>query len=323
LCGWWETLKIGTILPFSGTTLPAGYLFCDGAEISRTTYSDLFVVIGTKYGEGNGTTTFNLPNLSGKVPLGLDSNDNDFNVLGNTGGEKTHKLTIAEMPKHKHDTQINRDSGSMSWGGLTGVQNVSGVTYGYADSTQVGGDTAHNNLQPYMVVNYIIKATQTAPINGQVIDSYTESQTDSYSAHYLNGKLGEIFNRVHYAAFSKTISDSFTSSYKDVIWQSVEGDTNDIVLGSNNYDITINCDCKYALMLLSMNTTSDTGFWWKTFKNGNEFTTQWESANGSFHNDTCIMPVQKNDVIKNQFYMSPNSSTSNGNMNKLIIILFN
>lgn len=148
----------GIIQQFAGDVLPTGWLWCDGAAISRTTYAQLFVVIASKYGAGNGTTTFNVPNIQGRVPVGRDAGQTEFDVLGETGGEKTHLLTTAEMPNHVHAqfvtasvtpgagvrTDYTADAASSSF--------PQGVNTGGA-----GGDQAHNNLQPYIVLNYIIK----------------------------------------------------------------------------------------------------------------------------------------------------------------------
>jgi hypothetical protein len=86
----------GAVVMYAGGTgtLPAGYLVCDGAAVSRTTYAALFAAIGLTYGSGDGSTTFNLPNFKGRVPVGRDPLDPSFDGMGETGGEKTHVLTI-------------------------------------------------------------------------------------------------------------------------------------------------------------------------------------------------------------------------------------
>lgn len=187
------SLKIGTIIPYAGDTLPTGYLYCDGSAISRTTYSDLFSVIGTTYGNGNGTTTFNLPNLKGRVPVGYDSTQTEFDNLGETGGEKTHQLTINEMPSHSH---AGKYSDSMLASGSNRAWFYDGGTQTSSQPTTVstGGGEAHNNLQPFLVVNYIIKATQTTPVQAEVINEQSSSTTDTYSANFVNGLLSNLVN---------------------------------------------------------------------------------------------------------------------------------
>ena len=88
----------GIIMPFAGTVAPEGYLFCDGSAVSRTTYATLFDVIGTTFGAGDGSSTFNVPDLSGRVPLGVSST----HLLGTTGGSETVTLTEQELPAHVH-----------------------------------------------------------------------------------------------------------------------------------------------------------------------------------------------------------------------------
>jgi len=143
----------GVISMYGGTAAPMGHLFCNGTEVSRTTYSRLFDVIGTIYGSGNGTGTFNLPNLQGRVPVGLKSTETLFNTLGNIGGTGAHTLSVSEIPAHTH-----------TYLGVTGQGVLGGATDTAADeanrptetSGSTGGGQAHNNLQPYIVLNYII-----------------------------------------------------------------------------------------------------------------------------------------------------------------------
>jgi microcystin-dependent protein len=191
----------GVIMQFAGATAPAGYLLCDGTAVSRTTYAGLFTAISTTYGVGDNSTTFNLPDLRGRVPVG--KNGGTFGTIGATGGAETHTLTEAQMPSHTHTqdshnhtqnshnhtqnahnhTSIFIDSTQLRWGagfagGGTGgvISNAGGGQIPYTGSTtatnnavtatnqattatnqNTGGGQAHNNLQPYIVTNYIIK----------------------------------------------------------------------------------------------------------------------------------------------------------------------
>lgn len=179
----------GAITAYPVATAPSGWLLCDGSAVSRTTYSALFTLLSTTYGAGNGTTTFNLPNLKGKVVVGLDSTQTEFDVLGETGGAKTHTLTTAEMPSHTHsadppatatDSQGSHShtiEGSANWGTSGGYgisEDATASSNGTLNTDAAGAHThtvniasfntgsagtggAHNNLQPYMVLNYIIK----------------------------------------------------------------------------------------------------------------------------------------------------------------------
>lgn len=178
-----QAAPVGSGNEYYGDTAPAGYLFCDGSAVSRTTYAALFVVLGTKFGTGDGSTTFNLPDRRKRVGVGLDSTDTDFAALGNTGGEKTHQLTIPEMPAHAHNATAWTDSqgthnhnivthitGASSSGPyIAGGSNNNYTSSQLSDSAgahghnvgvslaNTGGDGAHNNMPPYLVVNYIIK----------------------------------------------------------------------------------------------------------------------------------------------------------------------
>ncbi len=140
---------VGVIKQFAGVAAPAGYFLCDGSAKSRSTYANLFAVIGTIYGIGDGTTTFNIPDLRTRVPVGYKASDDTFGTLGNTGGEKTHTLTVPEMPAHTHP--LNTAGGR----GLGYTDNGFDTPSGVTGST--GGGTPHNNLQPYLVLNNIIK----------------------------------------------------------------------------------------------------------------------------------------------------------------------
>ena len=193
-----DTLPVGAIMPFGSDTIPDNWLLCDGSAVSRTTYQQLFNTIGTTYGTGDGFTTFNLPNLQGKIPVGKNANDTDFDTLGETGGEKTHTLTINEMPSHNHQREqtgraLYWDENLTEIGGLTSGVNVQ-ISWN-RDTTNTGGSQPHNNLQPYIVQNYIIKAKQSAGIVATVVDGLNStSATNALSANQgrrLNDKFSK------------------------------------------------------------------------------------------------------------------------------------
>ena len=198
-----ESLPIGSMIPFgSQENIPSNWKICDGSAISRETYAELFDVIGTSYGAGDGSTTFNLPDKRGRVSVGLDSNQTEFDTIGKKGGEKTHQLTINEMPSHDHrltpfvdirqgDGQTNANSGSLGThlGGYVSKPN--------AAVSPTGGNQPHNNLQPYEVDIWIIKVSNLVSSleskNANVIDNLTSaSATDALSANMgkeLNEKI--------------------------------------------------------------------------------------------------------------------------------------
>ncbi len=179
-----DTLPIGAILPFSSDTIPNGWLLCDGSVIEQEDYPELFEVLAGNYGIIS-REEIRLPDLRGKVTVGKDSTDADFDTLGNTGGEKTHTLTVNEMPKHSHNFQFDQTEGS----NITAVKVGTNNTYGKATS-ETGGDQPHNNLQPYIVTNYIIKAKMTIVTNGEVIQQNGIPSTDNvYSAKAIDNKL--------------------------------------------------------------------------------------------------------------------------------------
>ncbi len=144
----------GDIDVFAGSSIPDGYLLCDGSAVSRTTYADLFAVIGTTWGVGDGSTTFNLPDGQGKVLVGIGGSG--VTSVGDTGGEQTHTLSETEMPNHRHTTTMNLYALGIARGRAYGT---SGRRYGSGSpaSSYVGGGGAHNNMMPYFGVNLIIK----------------------------------------------------------------------------------------------------------------------------------------------------------------------
>ena len=150
---------------FAGDILPVGYLWCDGTSYSiMGNYSKLYEAIGTKYnGTNDATGTFRVPDMRSRVGVGKDTGT--FNTLGKTGGEERHILTVGEMPTHLHDKftywgsrvkyTVSFKTGTEA-AGFTGDNNVSGNPSDEITGN-TGGGQAHNNLQPYLVCNYIIK----------------------------------------------------------------------------------------------------------------------------------------------------------------------
>lgn len=200
-----DNFPIGSIIAYGGTELPNNWLICDGSEVSRIAYKELFANIGTAYGEGDGSTTFNLPDMRGKVGVGLDSFDTSFNTLGKTGGEKVHELTINEMPEHDHNVEKSKNDNLVLMAqaqnkfGDAGVGTGAGWYWNRGVPKQ-GGGQAHNNLQPYSTVNYIIKASSGSAFidtkQAQVINNLTNTSiTDALSAN-----------------MGKTLNDRITSS---------------------------------------------------------------------------------------------------------------
>lgn len=165
------TVPPGVVFPYCGSTAPTGFLLCDGAEISRTTYQRLFDAIGTAYGVGNGSTTFNIPDLRGRVPLGLDNMGSDAgritsasvggtnaDTLGGTGGDEKHTLTEGETPAHNHAQRADGPAGA-GFRIITSGTAFAGATNNVTANTtaNTGGGGAHSNTQPWQTFTFIIR----------------------------------------------------------------------------------------------------------------------------------------------------------------------
>jgi microcystin-dependent protein len=175
----------GTVLPFAGATAPEGFLLCDGSAVSRTDYADLFAAIGTTHGAGNGSTTFNLPDLRGRVAAGKDNMGGTAanritnggsgvagTTLGAVGGAEMHTLTTAQMPAHGHGVSDPSHAHAVAAGNAVSGLGVTGrASWGDGNffSTfltnsvftgvtiqNAGGGGAHNNTQPTIILNYVI-----------------------------------------------------------------------------------------------------------------------------------------------------------------------
>lgn len=172
---------LGMITSYTGTAgnIPQGWLLCDGAAYDVNAYPELFALIGTTY--GSAPNRFRVPDLRGRSPVGRDVNEPAFEVLGKTGGEKTHTLTIDEMPAHNHGGVTGSAGSHRHEYGTRGflidvaatVEQTEKGMDGSTDDTDIqtrfeedhthginnaGQDNPHNNLQPYLTINFIIKA---------------------------------------------------------------------------------------------------------------------------------------------------------------------
>mgnify|MGYP003111600358 CR=1 FL=1 len=188
--------EVGAIKPWTKATAPAGYLLCNGAAVSRTTYADLFAVTGTTYGVGDGSTTFNVPQLQGKMPQGYDGNT--YNLAG-TGGANTitvavtnnqaatnatnqsvtitgsidnTSLTTAQLASHSHGFNASR----ATVGGL--IAPGGGVSAGNPPSAgntgNNGSGTAHNH-------SHTLSGTLTGNITTSLTGTVTAAGTNSFS----------------------------------------------------------------------------------------------------------------------------------------------
>lgn len=156
---------VGVILFRASSDAPLGWLACSGQEVSRTTYSQLYAVIGTRFGAGNGTTTFNVPNMQRRFPVGYDPGDANLQIAA-TGGEESHQLTINELPAHVHRITSFGTTVPSNGNGCIGGNNNQTGPFVYDDTTfpaqqlsieKIGGDAAHENRPLFLAGAWIIR----------------------------------------------------------------------------------------------------------------------------------------------------------------------
>ena len=170
-----EGIPTATIVPWSSASVPSGFLECDGSAVSRTTYADLFAIVGTTYGAGDGSSTFNVPNLADNVPVGKSNNKalastggaNTVSVSGNISGSTANaSLSINQAGSHNHNIPVT----SITSGGNTIASGMNGGANSNDASGSKGGSGGHSHnlsanfvgdansvLQPYLTIIYVIK----------------------------------------------------------------------------------------------------------------------------------------------------------------------
>ena len=168
-----EGIPTATIVPWSDSSVPSGFLECNGAAVSRTTYSALFAIIGTTYGAGDGSTTFNVPDLQDNVAVGKSNNKalgstggaNTVTSTGNVGGSTANaSLSTPQIASHSHSgaaggTIANENPGNGQRARRQGANTGStggGGGHSHNMSATFSGD-ATSVVQPYLTIIYIIK----------------------------------------------------------------------------------------------------------------------------------------------------------------------
>jgi prepilin-type N-terminal cleavage/methylation domain-containing protein len=208
-CYDYDSLPVGTSIAGYWTTPPLEYVLEDGAAISRTTYADLFALIGTTYGAGDGSTTFNVPDSRGRATVGLSSSDAEFNSIGEKYGEKSHTITVNELPSHAHNQNVSANSGGSA------VRNdfqsdLHGVPYTQGVNTMPnGGGGASNIIQPSIVKQYAIKwrpatGTDSTLSAGTTLQGYWSSAPTGYTA-----EIGGNISRTTYSSLYGVIGTAY------------------------------------------------------------------------------------------------------------------
>lgn len=232
-----DTVPIGSLNPFLGTTAPYGYLICAGQLVSKITYPELYAICGNTYGTAT-ATEFYLPDLRGRTIVGYKEGDSNFGTLGGLVGSVTsatgnHTLTVDEIPSHKHNVgyagNLYYQGGNTSWwtGGLT-EENLYTDTKG---TEYAGGGGAHNHgnvstIQPSINLNWIVKAFMLMPNQSYVATTEQESDTNTYSCNYINENF--IKSDIIYIG-SQMLYDKYSFTYSNA--------TTENLLGVYDYDL--------------------------------------------------------------------------------------
>jgi microcystin-dependent protein len=159
-----QSAPVGVVLPYAGAAAPDGWLLCDGRAVSRVQFADLFGALGTVFGAGDGATTFNVPDMRGRLPLGMDNlGGTSANRVaaaaaatrGGNAGTENVTLTTSQLPGHSHT--VTRRTGTL--GSTVGIATTTTADSSATESTSsIGSGQAHPNMPPYLALGYIVRA---------------------------------------------------------------------------------------------------------------------------------------------------------------------
>lgn len=260
-----QTTPVGVIEAFAGVNAPAGWLFCDGSAISRVQYPELFSALSTTYGSGDGSTTFNIPDLRGRMPFGKGTHV-DVATLGNNEGSSLAN----RRPKHQHTvydaghTHTNRMNGGLqvyranvaAGSGEYGITsaNTGSIVDNSTNTTGVrvnpegaASSTSPTDAPPYLVVNYIIKAVADLPRAGWTFQQNAPVVTQLPS----NPAIGdEVYHLIS--------SNIYHKRWDGTQWQSV---ANDLIADQVTFDKIATSQTNWAQntpTVTTVNTTTPT-----------------------------------------------------------------
>jgi len=188
--------EVGTIKPWGKTTAPAGYLLCDGSAVSRTTYADLFAVLSTTYGSGDGSATFNVPQLQGKTPQGYDGNT--YNLAG-TGGANT--VTVA----------VTNNQAVSSVTTTSTVTNNQAVSVSNNQSVTVTGNIANTSVTTAQLASHA-HTEWGAANNTTVLGNNPNSGVSATTAQRNTGNAGSGTGHNHSHNLSGTLTGNLTGN---------------------------------------------------------------------------------------------------------------
>lgn len=243
----------GVVWEYVGVVVPVGWLLCDGTAVSRSQYPDLFRVIGTQYGAGDGSTTFNLPPHQGKAGVGLDAGQTEFSPLGLTGGFKNKIASHThDMQNHTHSRTAAGATGSTGNNNAETVNEYVNATWGRADqsanhshgasTTGLGGGHA-DGLQGWAAGDNHVSC-QTTNRNGELLYAGAVRGKNSVHAHGLTAHTHALEGHGH-GAGTHTHADTFANPSPNVTGESSQVDSGQPASGNLQPYVVTNYIVKY------------------------------------------------------------------------------